>query len=150
MKKTFNLVFSATLFVALGIFVALAIGFDSCAPTTNAQDTTTLLSTPSNLALTADTAMASSSISLSCGCPFGPLDINSGPLMIVGYGDTSVIKFSFARSIDSLAYFHTLNAAISFADTSKSPGSSSSWIALYFLDQGQFPLYDTIRVTANY
>jgi hypothetical protein len=136
--------------VTLAFFTALGIGFYSCAPTTNVQDTTTLLSAPSTMALTVAAPKDSSSISLSCGCPFGPLDINSGPLTITGYGDTTVIKFSFKESIGTLLSIHTLLAHISFADTSKSPHSSSSWIALYFLDQGQYPLYDTIRVNATY
>jgi hypothetical protein len=48
-----------------------------------------------------------------------------------------------------LAFAHTLVATIS-PSTLKSSGSSTSWIALYFLDLGQYPRYDTIRVTATY
>lgn len=144
MKKIIAYLFSTAL------FAALVMGFNACAPTSPPQqDTTTLDAAPSSMALTRADSMQSSSISLSCGCKFGPLDLNSGPLTITGYGDTSVIHFSFSDSIDSLAFAHTLVATIS-PSTLKSSGSSTSWIALYFLDLGQYPRYDTIRVTATY
>jgi hypothetical protein len=144
MKKIITYAFSTALFVALVVL------FYSCAPTAPPeQDTTTLDAAPSSMALTRADSMQSSSISLSCGCKFGPLDLNSGPLKITGYGDTSVIHLYFADSIDSSAYNHTLVATISPSALTSS-GSSSSWIALSFLDDGQYPLYDTIRVTATY
>ncbi len=136
--------------LSTALFAALVVVIYSCAPATPPeQDTTTLDAAPTSLALTRADSIQSSSISLSCGCKFGPQDLSSGPLLIKGYGDTSVIHFSFADSIDSLAYNHTLNATISPSALASS-GSSTSWIALYFLDDGQYPLYDTVRVTATY
>ncbi len=144
MKKAINLVFSAAWFVAMGIY------FSSCAPSAPPQqDTTTLLSAPPTLSLTRMDSTQSSAISLSCGCPFGKLYINSGPFMVTGYGDTSTIKFSFKETLDTLVNIHTLYASIT-PSVLPSPGSSSSWIALYYNDYGQNPLYDTIRVTATY
>jgi hypothetical protein len=144
MKKINSLLFAAALFAAIGITI------NSCAPTDpNEQDTTTLLTTQSSLSLTAADSTDSSFISLSCGCKFGPVVLTSGPLKLyTQYGDTSVIHFSM-NDIDSSLYTHTLRAA--FSPTAlKSPGSDTAWIVLYFLDEGKYPLYDTIRVIANY
>ncbi len=146
MKKIISLALFAVLVAAMGT------GTNSCAPssTTNAPDTTKLVANPSSIALTVAAPKDSSAITLSCGCQFGPFDVNSGPLQITGYGDTSVIKFSFEQPLNELLNTHTLYASISFPDTAKSPGSSTSWIALYFDNLGQYKLYDTIRVTATY
>jgi hypothetical protein len=144
MKKIISLAFSTAL------FAALVMGFNGCAPTAAPeQDTTVIQSAPSSLSLTRTDSLQSSSISLSCGCKFGPFYVSSGPLKVIGYGDTSVIHFFFADSIDSLAYNHTLVATI-VPSALTSSGSSTSWIALYFDDLGQYPLYDTVRVTATY
>jgi hypothetical protein len=143
MKKINSFVFYTALFTAIGAV------FNSCAPTAPIeQDTTTFFTTSSSLSLTATDSVASSSISLSCGCMFGPLDVTSGPLKVVAYGSTSVIHFSY-KDIDTLLYTHTISASI-FPSTLKSPGLDTAWIALYFLDEGKYPLYDTIRVIASY
>jgi hypothetical protein len=144
------------LFAAFG--TAIGTGTNSCAPTEPLQiDTTRLVSNPSNDTLTRTDSLESVALNLTCGCPFGPPDTISksnpltiaGPLIVTGYGDTNVIHFSFNELLTNSVSVHTIYATMN-PSALKSAGSSSSWIAFYYLHNGVKQLYDTIRVTANY
>lgn len=136
MKK---LALSALLFGAI---------FGSCAPTApDTPDTVILESAPSSATLTRTNTSVSMGLSLNCGCEFGPFNNIAGPLEVTGYGDTSVIKFSLNEPLSKDTTIHTVYATIAPPATS---GTSSSWIAFYYLHNGTKQLYDTIRVTANY
>ncbi|HEX5315565.1 MAG TPA: hypothetical protein VFX22_02850 [Candidatus Kapabacteria bacterium] len=139
-KKILNVVLFA------GVFGVIGFSFNSCAPTAPSETSaTTLISAPSSLALTSAALSGSSAIALSCGCPFN--------LSVMGYGDTSIIHFSFAERLDTLISTHHLNANI--IPPSPAVGDTvSSWIALATPHDSVSPsnrgtlLYDTVRVTA--
>ncbi|HZK75575.1 MAG TPA: hypothetical protein VFD13_01590 [Candidatus Kapabacteria bacterium] len=136
-----------TFVLSTGVFVLLSAGFNSCAPTAPNAPATTLISAPSSLTLSKADSSASSSIGLSCGCTF--------PLTVIGYGDTSIIHFSFAEKLDSKLTTHNLSARI-IPSSLSSPGTASSWIRLSTPNDSVTPstpgtpLYDTINVTASY
>jgi hypothetical protein len=151
-KKIITVVFFAVLAAAIGSST------NSCAPTEPLQiDTTRLVSAPSSDTLTRADSLQSVALNLTCGCPFGPPDTISkndpvtiaGPLIVTGYGDTGVIHFSFNEPLTTSVVYHTIYSTID-PTALKSAGSSSSWIAFYYLHNGVKQLYDTIRVTANY
>jgi hypothetical protein len=149
-------IITLALFAAFG--AAVGTGTNSCAPPESLQqDTTRLVSNPLSDTLTRMDSSQSAAINLTCFCPFGPPDTISksnpvtiaGPLIVTGYGDTSIIRFSFNEPLTAPIISHTIYASIDPAAL-KSAGSSSSWIAFYYLHNGVKQLYDTIRVTANY
>jgi hypothetical protein len=132
--------------IAFFALIAAVVGANcnSCAPTSpNEVDTTKLISAPSSATLTRSDSTASFSVSLTCGCNFGPL-------IVTGYGDTSKIHFRFNEPLtDATINIHTIIASI-FPTSITGSGSDTSWIALYYLHNSTYHLYDTIRVIANY
>ena len=132
--------------LALFTMIAAVVGANcnSCAPTSpNEVDTTKLISAPSSATLTRTDSTASFSVGLTCGCNFGPL-------VVTGYGDTSKIHFRFNEPLtDATVNIHTIIASISPTSIVGS-GSDTSWIALYYLHNSIYKLYDTIEVIVNY
>ena len=138
MKKIISLAFFAALVAAIGT------GTNSCSPTQPLEvDTTKLISAPSSAILTRPDSTASFSVALTCGCNFEPL-------VVTGYGDTSKITFRFKEPLNTQGInIHTIIATFN-PSTIVGTGSDTTWIALYYLHNSTYNLYDTIRVIANY
>ena|ERR1700733_4887364 len=139
MKKIFALILSACLLAAIGTIS------NSCAPSETPEvDTTRLVSSPSSLSLTAGDSAGAASVFLTCGC-------NYEPLVVTGYGDTSVIHFSYGdtsltTSIQSHPVYVNIHPSVNSHDT------SNSWVSLAYQDEsaGGSLLLDTVFVSAKY